>query len=358
MPGSAAPNSSPADITIGKRKRRFIIPVPRPIQCTHGANLGSGTLDCMAAYKVVSGTLLLLAVSYAQGGAQQPGTKWTDDQLRQTVAVARVGRKLTPKSWPGGARVAVGLSFDDDTEAPLLRDGTTSPTTLSASDFGAESGTPRIIAMLDRFQVPATFFVTGVDAMLHPEMLALIRKSGRNEVGVHGWIHEFPPRLADGEEERLLDKAIDYLTKATGKRPVGYRAPSWAFSSSTLDLIRKKGFLYDSSLQAMDEPYMIQSRGEDTGMVELAIDWTLTETPYLGQNGHLPSPEMLFRLYKDEFDGAYDEGTMFVLTLHPYMSGHRAPMRHLEELVGYMKSRPGVWFATCEQIAHYVKEQR
>ncbi|HLK62197.1 MAG TPA: polysaccharide deacetylase [Bryobacteraceae bacterium] len=287
--------------------------------------------------------------------ANQPGTKWSEEELRQAVQTARVGRKLTPKAWPNGARVAVCLTFDTDTEAPLLRDGTTSPTTLSASDFGAESGIHRILDMLDRYQVPATFFVTGVDAMLHPDMLAGILKSGKNEVGVHGWIHEFPPRLADGEEERLLDQAIAYLTKATGKRPAGYRAPSWAFSAVTLDLIRKKGFLYDSSLQALDEPYEIRSRGQDTGVVELSIDWTLTETPYLGQNGHMPSPELLYQLYRGEFDGAYKEGTMFILTLHPYLSGHRAPMQQLDAFVAYMKSKSGVWFATCAEVAQYVK---
>ena len=296
----------------------------------------------------------LATTARAQQGSQ-PGTKWSDEQLRQTVDVARVGRKLTPKSWPNGTRVAVCMTFDDDTEAPLLRDGTTSPTTLSASDFGAQIGTQRILDMLDRHQVPATFFVTGVDAMLHPEMLAAILKSGKHEVAVHGWIHEFPPRLADGEEERLLDRAIEYLTTTTGKRPTGYRAPSWAFSGVTLDLIRKKGFLYDSSLQALDEPYEIRSRGKDTGIVELAIDWTLTETPYLGQNGRMPSPELLYQLYKGEFDGAYREGTTFILTLHPYLSGHRAPMQHLDAFVAYMKSKPGVWFATCAQVAQYVK---
>ena len=291
----------------------------------------------------------------ADSQPNQPGTKWTDDQLRQAVDLARVGRKLTPKSWPNGARAAVALTFDTDTEAPLLRDGTTSPTTLSASDFGAQSGIQRILAMLERRNVPATFFVTGVDAMLHPEMLAAILKNGKHEVGVHGWIHEFPPRLADGEEERLLDKAIDYLTTVTHKRPLGYRAPSWAFSGVTLDLIRKKGFLYDSSLQALDEPYEIRSRGEDTGLVELAIDWTLTETPYLGQNGRMPSPELLYKLYRSEFDGAYREGTTFILTLHPYLSGHRAPMEQLDAFVVYMQSKHDVWFATCAQIAEYVK---
>jgi peptidoglycan/xylan/chitin deacetylase (PgdA/CDA1 family) len=310
--------------------------------------------------------LIALTISAAQQRAaaqqqnsNQPGTKWSEQQLREAVSLARVGRKLTPPFWANHAKVAVCLSFDDDTEAPLLRDGVTSATTLSASDFGAESGTYRILRLLDRYQLPATFFVTGVDALLHPEMLAAILKSGRNEVGVHGWIHEFPPRLgSEAEEERLLDQAIDYLTKATGKRPVGYRAPSWAFSPYTLDLIRKKGFAYDSSLQALDEPYEIRSRGQNTGLVELAIDWTLTETPYLGREGHLPSPELLFQLYKEEFDGAYEEGTMFLLTLHPYVSGHRAPAHHLEQLIAYMKSKPDVWFATAAQIAEYLKQSR
>ena len=305
--------------------------------------------------KRLTGVATLAFALAVEAQQNQPGTKWSDEELRQTVEVARVGRRLAPKSWPNGARVAVCLSFDTDAEAPLLRDGTKSPTTLSASDFGAEVGTHRILEMLERYQVPATFFVTGVDAMLHPDMMAEILKSGRHEVGVHGWIHEFPPRLAEGEEERLLDRAIAYLTKATGRRPVGYRAPSWAFSGVTLDLIRKKGFLYDSSLQSLDEPYEIRSRGEDTGLVELAIDWTLTETPYLGQNGHMPSPELLYQLYKGEFDGAYKEGTTFILTLHPYLSGHRAPMEKLDSFVGYMKSKPGVWFATCAQVAQYVK---
>jgi peptidoglycan/xylan/chitin deacetylase (PgdA/CDA1 family) len=307
-------------------------------------------------FVVLIGLMDLPAARAQQQGANQPGTTWNERQLRDAVDLARVGRKLTPKSWPNGARVAVCLSFDTDTEAPLLRDGNTSPTALSASDFGAESGTPRILKMLDHYQIPATFFVTAVDATLHPDMLAAIVKSGRHEVGVHGWIHEFTPRLGEGEEERLLDQAIAYLTKATGKRPVGYRAPAWAFSPVTLDLIQKKGFLYDSSLQALDEPYEILSRGKPTGIIELAIDWTLTETPYLGQNGRMPSPTLLYQLYKEEFDGAYEEGTMFVLTLHPYLTGHRAPMQHLDQFVAYMKSKPGVWFATGAQIAQYVRD--
>lgn len=300
---------------------------------------------------------LLNAMAQQQPPAPQPGTKWNEQELRQAVAAARVGRKLTPRSWPNHARVAVCLSFDVDNESYLVAAGETSPNTLSTGDFGAQSGLPRVLKLLDLRQVPASFFIPAVSALLHPEMIPAILKNGKNEIGVHGWIHEYLPDLPSAaEEERLLDQAIEYLTKVTGKRPVGYRAPAWAFSRFTVDLLRKKGFFYDSSLMAMDEPYELVSNGEPTGMVELAIDWTLTETPYLGRDGRMPLPEHLFQLYREEFDGAYQEGTLFVLTLHPQVIGHRSPMHHLDQLIAYMKSKPGVWFATAEEIARYVKD--
>ena len=317
----------------------------------------------MKIHRAIKVTVLLVSAPFVAPAQQtvpppQPGVKWTEEQLLKAVAPVRAGRKLTPKKWPNNSRVAVCLSFDNDNESWLLAAGNTSPTTLSTADFGAQTGLPRILALLDKYRISSTFFIPAVSALLHPEMIPAIMKSGRHEIGVHGWIHEFPPATGSAaEEERLLNQAIDYLTKATGKRPVGYRAPSWAFSENTLGLIRKANFFYDSSLGAMDEPYEIMSNGEPTGMVELAIDWTLTETPYLGSSGTMPSPEALFKLYRDEFDGAYDLGTTFMLTLHPHVIGHRAPMMHLERLVVYMKSKPGVWFATCEQIARYVAKE-
>src|SRR5258707_13878698 len=118
----------------------------------------------------------------------QPGTKWSAEQLRQAVAPARVGKNLTPRVWPNNAKVAVCLSFDVDNESYLLARGETSPTTLSAGDFGAQSGLPRILKLLDRYRIPASFFIPAVSAILHPEMIPAILKSGRHEIGVHGWI--------------------------------------------------------------------------------------------------------------------------------------------------------------------------
>jgi peptidoglycan-N-acetylglucosamine deacetylase len=288
--------------------------------------------------------------------AQQPGRKWSEAQIREAVAPVRAGRKLTPRTWPNGAKVAVCLSFDVDNEQ--MARGETLPVPMSSGQYGATTGLPRVLRLLDRHRVPASFYIPAASLVVQPSIAQDILKAGHHEIGVHGWIHENLPTLNNAaEEERLLNQAIEHLTKATGKRPVGYRAPSWAFSQYTLPLIRKAGFLYDSSMMAMDEPYELVANGQPTGLVELPVEWILDDAPYFGRTGALPSPESIFKVYRDEFDVAYEEGTMFMLTMHPHVIGHRSRAVHLDRLIQYMKSKPGVWFATAEQIAGYVRTQ-
>jgi peptidoglycan-N-acetylglucosamine deacetylase len=298
------------------------------------------------------------AAARAQTGPPNPGARWTDDELRRAVAPARVGRKLTPKTWPNGARVAVCLSFDVDNESYLLARGETSPTTLSAGDFGAETGLPRILKLLDRHQIPASFFIPAVSALLHPEMIPAILQNGRHEIGVHGWIHEHLPSVNDAAAEQdMLNRAVETLTKAIGKKPVGYRAPSWQFSPSTMKQVKDAGFLYDSSLMASDDAYEILLDGQPTGVVELPIERIVDDFPYFGgaTNGGLPDPDRVEQVFQSEFDVAYDEGGLFILTMHPHITGHRSRVAGLEKLIVHMKSKPGVWFATHEEIAKYVK---
>jgi len=121
----------------------------------------------------------------------------------------------------------------------------------------------------------------------------------------------------------------------------------------------RAGFLYDSSLMARDEPYEVVVQGKPTGLIELPISWILDDYPYYGENGDgsLPSPAAVFEIYRAEFDVAYSERGLFVLTNHPHISGHPSRVVQLDRLITYMKSKPGVWFATLEQIANYLKQQ-
>lgn len=310
--------------------------------------------------KAILSLAILLSGGNVAWAQEPPAHRWSEDKIHEEVSVVRAGKKLKPREWPDGARLAVCLSFDVDNETLALRRGDTSPVELSAGEFGALEGLPRILALLDRQALPASFFIPAVSAILHPEMLTAIAASGRHEVAVHGWIHENLAQLDDAvEEERLLRSSIDRISGLIGRRPVGFRAPSWAFSRHTLELVRDAGFLYDSSLMAMDEPYEPLSGGEPTGLVELPVDWVLDDYPYFGPNasGSLPSPEIATRVYRDEFDRAYEDGTMLMLTFHPHVIGHRSRMAHLESLIAYMRSKPRVWFATAAEIAAYVKKQ-
>jgi peptidoglycan/xylan/chitin deacetylase (PgdA/CDA1 family) len=292
----------------------------------------------------------------APNGAPPITVDSSEEQIRQAVGTARLGRKLTPAVWPNGARVAVCITFDVDNE--LLQRNNPLPVPLSTGEYGATTSVPRILDLLDRHKVPATFFIPAMGTMLHPEMVPAI--VGRHhEVGVHGWIHEFWPGIGDAaKEQKLLEQSIAYLTKVTGKRPAGVRAPGSGFSPHTFDLIRKEGFLYDSSLLAADEPYEIASNGQLSGVIELPISEVDNDYVYYGENanGAMPSPDAVFLIYKAEFDMAYQERTMFILTQHPHVGGRRSRIAVLDRLVTYIQSKPDVWFATMEQAATYVKQ--
>ncbi len=308
---------------------------------------------------VASALAMLTLGAPLEAGQKQdsaPPVTWTDKEIMQAVAPVRAGPILTPVAWPNGARIAVCLSFDVDNETLSLAHGDTAPSTLSAGEFGATTGLPRILDLLDRHGIPATFYLPAVSAMLHPNMIPAILSKGRHEIGIHGWIHENLQDLDDrAEEKRLLTQSVEALTKAIGRRPVGFRAPQWAISPYTLGLLVDAGFLYDSSLMAMDQPYEPIANGVPTGLVELPVDWSLDDYPYFGRNGALPSPDMIFKTYQDDFDLAYEEGTFFMLTLHPQIIGSRSRIAQLDRLIAYMQSKPGVWFATGEQVATYVK---
>ena len=303
-------------------------------------------------------SMFALVSSGSLAQESQPSREWTDEQIEAAVNKVRAGRDLTPASWPGGAKVAVMLSFDVDNETIWLRNDDTSIGGLSQGEYGSRVALGRILALLDEHDIPASFFGPAVSFSLAPQMIEMIQASGRHEIGIHGWIHETNAVLPRDEEERLLKKAVERMTSLVGKRPVGYRAPSWNFSDNTLDLLLEMGFLYDSSLMADDRPYELVANGEPTGFVELPVDWILDDAPLMNPLGpRYESPRDVLQVYKDEFDVAYEEGTTFLLTMHPHYIGHRSRIVVLRELIEHIKTKPDVWFGTHEAAVRWVREQ-
>jgi peptidoglycan-N-acetylglucosamine deacetylase len=286
--------------------------------------------------------------------------QWEDARWQAIVDKVRAGRSLKPKRWKNGARVAVSLSFDSDHETSTLRWGQSSPGKLSQGQYGSRVAIPRIRKLLDGYDIKATFFVPAVVAKLHPEEQRGLVQDG-HEIGIHGWIHELNSQLAPKDEREMQMRSADELERITGVRPVGIRTPSWDFSQNTLAISREMGLLYDSSLMADDEPYEIMEDGEATGMVELPVEWIRDDAVYFNMDRFsalrpYTPPSSVLEVFMAEFDGAYEEEGLFLLTMHPHIIGHRSRIRVLDELIRYIRSHTDVWFATHAEVAQYCKD--
>jgi peptidoglycan/xylan/chitin deacetylase (PgdA/CDA1 family) len=253
------------------------------------------------------------------------------------------------------------------------------PSVMSMGDFGPEVGTPRILDLLAHHGVPSTFFVPGWIAERHSGAVRSVFSAG-HEIAHHGYLHEAPATLSSrAEEARLLDRGSRALEKVTGERPLGYRSPAWDVSEHTLGLLSDRGFVYDSSLMGDDAPYFVHvatgrrverrpsprpspgGRGAKkpatAWLVELPVHWSLDDAPYypfapaIGRMGPMLSPQIALDTWLWEFEKAYEHGGAFMLTMHPYISGHWSRINGLDRLVRHIKQRSGVEFMRCVDVA-------
>jgi peptidoglycan/xylan/chitin deacetylase (PgdA/CDA1 family) len=219
---------------------------------------------------------------------------------------------------------------------------------------------PRIRALLEREQIKASFFYPAVAALLHPDEVRGVASEG-HEIGIHSWIHERNTSLPFMAERDLTMRAADVLERLTKKAPAGIRTASWDFSPNTLMIIHEMRLLYDSSLMADDDPYELVADGNPTGIVELPPEWIRDDAVYFnmqrfsGLRPYTP-PSAVEEIFKAEFDGAWSERGLFLLTMHPHVIGHRSRIGVLERLIRHIKARGRVWFATHEEIARWCKE--
>jgi peptidoglycan-N-acetylglucosamine deacetylase len=285
--------------------------------------------------------------------------QWSDEQWRTLVNRVRAGRTLRPARWRDGARCAVALSFDSDHETSELRDGGKSIGRLCWGQYGSRVGVPRILKVLERYGVPASFYVPAVSALIHPDEQRRVVAEG-HEIGIHGWIHELNSALPHAAERDLMMRAADTLERIAGVRPVGLRTPSWDFSPHTLDIEKEMGLLYDSSLMSDEDCYELLLDGAPTGVIELPVEWVRDDAVYFMMHRfqslrpYTPPADVL-EIFRRELDAAYEEGGVFQLTMHPHVIGYRSRIWILEEIIRHARSKPGVWFGTHAEIVDWAK---
>jgi peptidoglycan-N-acetylglucosamine deacetylase len=265
--------------------------------------------------------------------------------------------------WPKGRRSAAVLSFDFDAESGFLfrepEKAKRSLADLEERRFGPRVGVDRILRMLDRLKLKATFFIPGWTVENHLPQSKRIRDAG-HEIGAHGNVHEAVGFLDEAQETRVLREQLAILKDHLGVTPAGYRSPSWDVNVWTPTLLKTHGLLYDSSLMGNDVPYQLDTPAGP--LTEIPVQWIMDDAPLFrhvyGASNAIADPARVLDLWSREFLGMHRENGCFVLTCHPFISGRASRIQLIEDLVRYMRRQPGVWFTTCETVARWHEKRR
>lgn len=227
---------------------------------------------------------------------------------------------------------------------------------MSHQAYGPEVGVPRILALLERLDVRATFFVPGATADRHPGALAAIVEAG-HEVGHHGYLHESLVGADESAERKYLEPELEALERVAGVRPSGYRAPWWEATDLTRPLLAEYGFRFDSSFFDADAPYWVDT--PDGRLLEIPVTWALDDWeryafwPEVTGDGRIDRPSVVAEAWWEEIEGLGAVGGTAVLTMHPFVSGRPARAAALERLVERVRAETGIAVASLGEVLQH-----
>ena len=266
-----------------------------------------------------------------------------------------------PISWPPGVTAAACLTFDMDAEAAVLTADIASiarMTPMSHQSYGPLVGVPRILALLKRHGVTATFFIPGYSAHRYPDVVRAVAEAG-HEIAHHSYFHENTIGMDEKTEAAMIDLGLRALHDVAGVRPQGYRAPMWEMNYHTPRLLAERGFRWDSSLMDSDHPYALAVDGLPDALVEVPVSWGLDDweqyafLPGLIGSGVIESPAKALEMWTLELDAMHRLGAAFVLCCHPFLSGRPSRAQALERLIERMKALDGLWITTVGEVARH-----
>jgi len=280
---------------------------------------------------------------------------------RQTNLLEKIIFDEVETMWKKRGRCAIAVGFDFDAETLWTMRNLDTPSPISRGKYGAYVGVPRILKFLRRRNFRVTFFIPGWVADNYRPIVREIIAEG-HEVAHHGWLHDDPNTLSIEQEKEDFLKGIAVFEEL-GVTPVGYRSPSFDLGPNTINLLRENEYLYDTSMMAHESPYYISENGENTGIIELPVCWELDDAPFYlftfkpTYRKGLSDPDSVLKVWKAEFDASYRESGLFLLTLHPQITGRSYRLDTLGLLLDYIDKYPELWIATHAEIARAYHEE-
>ena len=163
--------------------------------------------------------------------------------------------------WPGGAEVAVSLTFDVDAESGWL--GTdpayaTRLSTLSEGRFGITRGLPRILEHPRQARDQGHVLRARRHRRAPHRQRSKRSSSTATRSATTAICTSAATRSRRSSRRRRSIAGIAALKERLGVTPKGYRSPSWELTPETFALLKHYGFAYDSSLMGDDRPYVVR----------------------------------------------------------------------------------------------------
>ncbi|MBL1118064.1 polysaccharide deacetylase [Streptomyces sp. 110] len=255
------------------------------------------------------------------------------------------------------------LTFDMDAELLwTARDpaGADKPVWVSQGHYGPKVGLPRILALLRRYGVTATFFVPGQVVERYPAQIEAILEAGLT-IEHHSHTHAWSENLGEEQEAEEFQLAADAITRATGRVPQGWRSPAAELTPHSVKLMEKHGMRFSSNLFDSDSAHLLDTRDRTTGIVELPFAWALVDTPVFMYTNRVPgrvmsAPSAVLETWTREFDGLAEEpGTHFMLAMHPQIIGRPSRMWVLEQTIRHVLASGRAEFLACADYAERVR---
>ena len=273
-----------------------------------------------------------------------------------------------PFRWPHGANIAVvfnmawefwddKLGTIDDKEPAAPKIPATAPYARGMRwvydhAYAETGGMQRLLAIWARHGIAASCCVDGLAVSHYPDMARRIRDAG-HELYIQGWDHSSLWAMTVAQQADAIDKCLAVFRKTLGIESAGFSSAHGNLTPETTDICAARGFKYIVGMKNSDVPFVI--RVGDRRLVAM----TSYDFSDFGTFGAKPSaPREVLDQWRDAFDGMYEEGQegqpkLLVYGCHPFLARvHRT--RPLEELIRYVKSRPGVWIATRAEVADWV----
>jgi peptidoglycan/xylan/chitin deacetylase (PgdA/CDA1 family) len=272
-----------------------------------------------------------------------------------------------PWRWPGGARLALSLVVNVEEGAELnLLDGDRGPDPVDelgivlkkpVRNFGNESnyaygiheGAPRVLGLLAKYGLRATFTAAAVALERAPEVARGIAAGG-HEACAHGWRWAAQLGMDEEAEREFIRKAADSIERTTGTRPVGWLS-RYLHTANTRRLLAEAGFRYHMDDFSRDEPFWDRSVSPPVVVLPYALDsndMKIWNAPAL-------TPRAWLEYARDTFEWLYAEGAsrprMMSLGVHLRIIGRPGRIGAYEDFLRHVAATRDVWVATRREIA-------